>query len=183
MDFLTSYNGIDPTIKYKGQGNIMTSEIRFKIGSKLPSFVTKDAFGNTVTDMDLRGKISVIFFYPKDNTPGCTQEACDFRDNLDLFAERGISLYGISPDTPSAHQKFINKYQLNYTLLADEDRALGHAFGVCKEKNLFGIKRLSTERTTFIVDKTGTIIWMEERVKVSGHVERILSALQILVHP
>jgi len=161
----------------------MTSEIEFKIGSKLPSFTAKDAYGNVITDMDLRGKFSVIFFYPKDNTPGCTKEACGFRDNIEHFSSKNISLYGISPDTSVAHQKFINKYQLNFTLLTDEERTLAHAFGVCKEKNLFGIKRLSIERSTFIIDKAGTIIWMEQKVKVTGHVERVLSALQILAHP
>ncbi|MDR3624528.1 MAG: peroxiredoxin [Chlamydiales bacterium] len=161
----------------------MTSEVQFKIGSKLPTFTLKDANDNVITDADLRGKISVIFFYPKDNTPGCTKEACDFRDHIDQFLDKGISLYGVSPDNATSHQKFIKKHSLNYTLLVDEDRSLANAFGVCKERNLFGIKRLTIERSTFIVDKAGTIIWMEQRVKVLGHVERILSALQILVHP
>lgn len=162
---------------------MMTSEIEFKIGSKLPPFKTVDAYGNVIADNDLKGKFSVIFFYPKDNTPLCTKEACDFRDHLEEFTNKDVSLYGISPDSTLVHQKFIKKHGLNFTLLVDEDRSLAHAFGVCKEKNLFGIKRLSIQRSTFIVDKTGTIIWMEEKVKVLGHVERVLSALQILVHP
>jgi peroxiredoxin Q/BCP len=151
-----------------------------KEGMKVPFFSVKDTLGNDFSNDNLMGKISVLFFYPKDMTPGCTKEACGFQDQLNDFEEKNVQIIGISPDSQSSHLKFSSKYELTYTLLSDTDLELCKKFGVYREKFNFGIKALGVERSTFIVDRDGTVLWTERKVKVEGHVERVLSFINSL---
>lgn len=151
-----------------------------KEGMKAPLFKTKDAFGNTFSSDQLLGKTSVIFFYPKDLTPGCTKEACGFQENLKAFEKKEVQIIGISPDGETSHQKFIAKHELSFTLLTDTNLEICKQFQVYKEKITFGIKALGIERSTFIIDKEGFIIWVERKVKVDGHVDRVLAFIDNL---
>lgn len=141
-----------------------------QIGDKMPVFKSKDQMGHVFLSDDLLGGPAVIYFYPKDNTPGCTREACDFRDHIEDFDQIDAVVIGISPDSPSSHEKFIEKHDLNFTLLSDESLEVCRKFGVINDQSLV--------RTTFIVDATGTIRWIESPVKVEDHVKRVKEALQ-----
>lgn len=149
---------------------------KIKVGDSIPSFAIKDCEGNELTDQDLIGIPVVIYFYPKDDTPGCTKEACSFRDHMGTLDALDVMVIGVSPDSPDSHQKFETKYQLNFTLLPDEKFELSQKFGAVKETN----GHLSIERTTFIINPEGKIQWMEQPVKVENHVERIIEALHSL---
>ncbi len=146
-------------------------------GEKAPEFSLKDAQDNTVSLSDFKGKQVVLYFYPKDNTPGCTTEACDFRDNLSRIAKSKAVVLGISADSIAAHQKFIAKQNLNFPLLSDPDLKALKAYGVWQEKSLYGRKFMGIVRTTFVIDKTGKISKVFPKVKVSGHVNEVLAAL------
>jgi thioredoxin-dependent peroxiredoxin len=119
----------------------------------------------------------VLYFYPKDDTPGCTTEACNFRDNMDLLSEAGALVYGISPDSIKAHDKFIQKYDLPFPLLADEGSKVAIAYGVWKEKSMYGKKYMGVERTTFLINPDGTIAKIWRKVKPAGHAEEVLKTI------
>ncbi len=144
------------------------------VGDQAPPFDAVDTTGRRVSSKEWAGKNVVLYFYPKDDTPGCTKEACAFRDELPSLTQLGALVVGVSPDDAASHQRFVSKYQLNFTLLADEERKLCNLFGVSKK--LFGI-----ERTTFLINSKGRIAWIEKPVTVAGHVERVTEALRSLV--
>ncbi len=146
-------------------------------GDKAPDFSAKDDEGNNVSLKDFRGKNVVLYFYPKDNTSGCTKEACDFRDNIGRIKRADTVVLGVSPDNEKSHTKFKLKFGLTFPLLVDEDKTLVNAYGVWKEKSMYGRKYMGVERTTFIIDAKGRIAKIFPKVKVAGHVDAVLEAL------
>jgi len=129
-----------------------------KAGDKAPGFTAKDQNGKTVSLSDFSGKKVILYFYPKDDTPGCTAEACDFRDNYQSMLSKGFEVIGVSTDDEKSHKKFETKYSLPFTLIADEEKSIVEAYGVWVEKNMYGKKYMGTARTTFIIDGDGTIL-------------------------
>jgi peroxiredoxin Q/BCP len=148
------------------------------VGDKAPDFSLPDQTGATVGLKGLRGKQVVLYFYPKDDTPGCTKEACGFRDAIKPIEKTGAVVLGVSTDGPASHQKFIAKYGLPFSLLCDEDAAVSKAYGVYKEKSLYGKKYWGIERSTFVIDGKGRIKAAFRKVKVDGHVDEVLEALK-----
>jgi peroxiredoxin Q/BCP len=146
-------------------------------GSKAPAFSLPDETGTLVSSASLAGKPYVIYFYPKDDTPGCTKQACDFRDNLKAFNSAKVRVLGVSPDDPNRHAKFKEKYGLNFTLLSDVEKTLISAYGIWIKKLNYGREYMGVQRSTFIVDKTGKIAKSWNGVRVPGHVEAVLAAL------
>lgn len=146
------------------------------VGDEFPEFSLPDQDGRTVTLSDLRGNRSIIYFYPKDDTPGCTVEACEFRDHQ--VAIEGARIVGVSPDSPKKHRKFVDKFELNFTLLADEEKTLIRAAGLWVEKTLYGKAYMGVERTTFLVDESGHIANIWRKVKPEGHAEAVAQALK-----
>ena len=146
-------------------------------GSKAPAFSLPDETGTIVSSASLTGKPYVIYFYPKDDTPGCTKEACDFRDNLKAFNSAKVRVFGVSPDDPKRHAKFKEKYGLNFTLLSDVDKTLIGAYGIWIKKLNYGREYMGVQRSTFLVDKSGKIAKAWNGVRVPGHVEVVLGAL------
>jgi thioredoxin-dependent peroxiredoxin len=132
---------------------------------------------------DLRGRRVVLYFYPRADTPGCTTEACEFRDAMRKFAAQGAAVVGVSPDKPAAQAKFKQKYSLPFTLLADEEKAAALAFGVWKEKNMYGRKTMGIERTTFVIGADGRIEKIYARVKAKGHAAAVLGELSPAAKP
>ncbi len=128
-----------------------------KKGDKAPEIVAKNQHGEIVKLSDFRGKKVILYFYPKDNTPGCTTEACNFRDNYQSLLDDGFEVIGVSIDSEQSHQKFIAKFELPFTLLADEDQKIVNDYGVWVEKNMYGKKYMGTARTTFVIDEDGVI--------------------------
>jgi thioredoxin-dependent peroxiredoxin len=147
-----------------------------KEGSTAPAFKTKDANGETVSLKDFRGQKVVLYFYPKDDTPGCTKEACSFRDTFSQFKKRGIAVLGVSPDSEASHKKFETKYKLPFTLLADTDRSIVEAYGVWGEKKFMGRTYMGVNRTTFLIDEKGKIKKIFEKVKPEDHANEVLEA-------
>jgi thioredoxin-dependent peroxiredoxin len=147
------------------------------VGGKAPPFSLPDETGTVVSSASLAGKPYVIYFYPKDDTPGCTKEACDFRDNLKAFNSAKVRVLGVSPDDPKRHAKFKEKYSLNFTLLSDVDKTLISAYGIWIKKLNYGREYMGVQRSTFIVDKSGKIAKAWNGVRVPGHVEAVLAAL------
>ena len=147
-----------------------------KEGSAAPAFKTTDANGEAVSLKDLRGQKVVLYFYPKDDTPGCTKEACSFRDAFSQFKKKGIAVLGVSPDKEASHQKFITKYKLPFTLLADADRSIAEAYGVWGEKKFMGRTYMGVHRTTFLIDEKGKIKKIFEKVKPEDHASEVLQA-------
>ena len=147
-----------------------------KEGSAAPAFKTKDANGETVNLKDLRGQKVVLYFYPKDDTPGCTKEACSFRDAFSKFKKKGIAVLGVSPDSEASHKKFAAKYKLPFTLLADPDREIAEAYGVWGEKKFMGRTYMGVHRTTFLIDEKGKIKKVFEKVKPEDHASEVLKA-------
>ena len=147
-----------------------------KEGSTAPAFKTTDANGETVNLKDLRGHKVVLYFYPKDDTPGCTKEACSFRDAFSKFKKRGITILGVSPDSEKSHQKFVTKYNLPFTLLADTDHSIADAYGVYGEKKFMGRTYMGIHRTTFLIDEKGKIKKVFEKVKPEDHADEVLGA-------
>ena len=147
-------------------------------GNIAPDFTLPDAYGKMHRLSDYRGKRVVLYFYPKDNTPGCTIEACDFRDKNSAINTAGAATLGVSPDNSSSHQKFIVKYNLGFTLLADVDKEVAKKYGVWKEKNNYGQTYWGIERTTFLIDEEGKIAKVFSKVQVQGHVEEVLATLK-----
>jgi peroxiredoxin Q/BCP len=146
-------------------------------GDKAPEFKAASDTGKTVSLKDLRGKKIILYFYPKDNTPGCTQEACDFRDSLARFDEKNVVVLGISPDSVESHRKFKAKFELPFPLLADEDHKIAEAYGAWGEKSLYGRKFMGIIRSTFVIDEKGRISAVYGKVKVTGHVDQLLAAV------
>lgn len=144
-----------------------------KIGDMAPDFSLLSDQNEKISLRDLRGKKVVLFFYPKDNTPGCTKEACDFRDSIPAFQTQNTVIIGISKDSVKSHQKFKEKYALPFTLLADENSETCHAYGVINKKTLFGKLFDGIERTTFLIDEMGIIRYIWRKVKVAGHVQHV----------
>ncbi|MGI8735350.1 MAG: thioredoxin-dependent thiol peroxidase [Pyrinomonadaceae bacterium] len=149
-----------------------------KEGSVAPAFTTTDADGNTVKLKDFRGEKVVLYFYPKDDTPGCTREACSFRDAFAEFKKRGIKILGVSPDKESSHKKFREKYKLPFTLLADTDRSIAEAYGTWGEKKFMGRTYMGVNRTTFLIDEKGKIKKVFQKVKPDEHAREVLDAFQ-----
>ena len=147
-------------------------------GKAAPAFSLKDANGKTVALSDFKGKNVVVYFYPKDDTPGCTAEACAFRDGIDEIKSRGAVVLGISTDSVESHQKFKSKFDLNFPLLSDADKAVAQAYGTWKEKSMYGKKYMGIERTTFIIDELGKISHIFPKVKVDEHYDQVLDALE-----
>ncbi len=149
-------------------------------GDQLPKFSLAADDGSVVTADSLRGKNTVLYFYPKDDTSGCTKEACDFRDAFPRFGKTNAQVIGVSPDSVESHIKFKKKYQLPFQLLADEGHKLADALGVWKEKSMYGKKYMGVERTTVLIDRTGRVTRIFPKVRVPGHVEEVEAALRAL---
>jgi peroxiredoxin Q/BCP len=147
-----------------------------KEGSTAPAFKTTNTNGDTVSLKDLRGQKVVLYFYPKDDTPGCTKEACSFRDAYSKFKKRGITILGVSPDSEKSHQKFTTKYELPFTLLVDTDHSIADAYGVYGEKKFMGRTYMGIHRTTFLIDEKGKIRKVFEKVKPEDHADEVLGA-------
>lgn len=149
-----------------------------KVGQKAPNFSVKDDSGKDVKLSDFKGKKVVLYFYPKDDTPGCTKEACNFRDGIDEIKKQGAVVLGVSADSVQSHQKFKTKFDLNFQLLSDADKKIVEDYGVWKEKSMYGRKYMGIERTTFVIDKDGKISHIFPKVKVAQHYDEVLEALR-----
>jgi thioredoxin-dependent peroxiredoxin len=149
-------------------------------GTKAPSFTLAADDGSKVKLSDLKGSPVVLYFYPADDTPGCTKEACAFRDRSAELKKLGAKVYGVSPDDVASHVKFKSKYKLNFPLLADPDHAVAEKFGAWREKNMYGKKRMGIARSTFLIDAEGVIQRLWKAVKVDGHDEAVIAALKDL---
>lgn len=147
-------------------------------GKKAPDFSLPDQNGNKVKLSGFKGKYVVLYFYPKDDTSGCTKEACNFRDSFPKFNNTDAVIIGVSPDSVASHKKFAEKYNLPFTLLADEDKKVVEKYGVWKEKSMYGKKYMGVERTTFIIDPEGKIKKIFPKVKVDNHHNEVLEALK-----
>jgi peroxiredoxin Q/BCP len=143
--------------------------MKLEIGQKAPNFKALNQKGEEITLDSLAGKKVVLYFYPKDNTPGCTAQACSLRDNYENLLAKGFTIYGISTDDAKSHQKFIDKFSLPFDLLVDTDLELVNAFGVWVEKSMYGKKYMGTARTTFILDEKGIITEIIEKVDTKNH--------------
>jgi thioredoxin-dependent peroxiredoxin len=143
-----------------------------QVGRKAPAFTLPSPQGN-ISLKDQLGKNVVLYFYPRDNTPGCTTEACDFRDQSAKLDEANTVVFGISPDSVASHEKFAAKFELPFTLLADEDHKVSEKYGVWVEKNMYGKKSMGIQRATFLIDKEGKIAAVWPKVKVAGHVAEV----------
>lgn len=144
------------------------------IGQTAPDFISKDQDGNSVKLSDYRGKKVVLYFYPKDSTPGCTAQACNLRDNYQALTDAGYVVLGISPDSEKRHQNFISKNELPFTLISDEDKSVHELYGTWQLKKFMGREYMGTVRTTFIIDESGTIENIIEKVKTKEHTAQIL---------
>lgn len=149
-----------------------------EIGTKAPDFELAASNGENVKLSDFLGKNIVLYFYPKDMTPGCTTEACDFRDKHESFAELNAVILGVSPDAMNRHDKFIEKYDLPFLLLADEEHKAAEAYDVWKLKKNFGKEYMGIERSTFVIDKDGQLVKEWRKVKVKGHVDEALQFIK-----
>ncbi len=149
-----------------------------KRGSKAPAFSLPSDGGGRVSLKDLKGKPVVLYFYPRDDTSGCTTEACEFRDNWKAVKATGGVVLGVSPDGVASHDKFRAKYKLPFPLLADEDHAVAEAYGAWGEKSMYGRKYMGILRTTFVIDGAGRIVEVFEKVKPKGHAEQVLASLR-----
>jgi peroxiredoxin Q/BCP len=146
-------------------------------GSKAPDFTLPTHDGTKLKLSSLRGQPVVLYFYPKDDTPGCTKEACGFRDAKAKLAKHEAVVLGVSPDSPASHEKFRTKYEIPFTLLADEGHAVAEKYGAWREKNMYGKKSMGIARSTFIIDAAGTVAKVFKSVKADGHAVQVLAAL------
>jgi peroxiredoxin Q/BCP len=146
-------------------------------GSPAPSFALPNGDGDTVTLAELRGQKVVLYFYPKDDTPGCTTQACDLRDSWQAIQEAGAVVLGVSPDGPDSHTRFAQKFQLPFSLLADQDHAVAEAYGAWGEKSMYGKSYMGIIRSTVIIDDEGIVSHVFPRVKPKGHADKVLAAL------
>jgi len=148
-----------------------------KEGDQAPSFTSTDQNGNTVSLSDFLGKKIVLYFYPKDNTPGCTAEACDFRDNYQSLKSKGYEVIGVSTDDEKSHKKFEEKFALPFTLLADNNKDIVEKYGVWVEKSMYGKKYMGTDRKTFVIDEQGKISTIIQKVDTKNATEQLLATL------
>jgi peroxiredoxin Q/BCP len=148
------------------------------VGDVAPDFTLPIDGGGEITLSSMRGKKVVLYFYPKDDTSGCTKEACDFREKISEFTKAGAVVLGMSPDSVKKHDKFKAKYDLPFSLVADEEKTALEAFGVWVEKSMYGRKYMGVERSTFLIDADGSIQSVWRKVKVPGHVDAVLDAVQ-----
>lgn len=148
-----------------------------KIGDKAPDFKLNSDSEKIISLKDFKGKKVILYFYPKDNTSGCTKEACDFRDNIKLFEKKNTVVIGVSKDSVESHKKFKSKFELPFHLLSDESTNMISDYGVWKEKSMYGRKYMGIERTTFLVNEKGIIENIWNKVKVPGHIEEILKSI------
>jgi peroxiredoxin Q/BCP len=148
--------------------------MKLKIGDKAPDFQAKDQDGNDISLGDFKGKKVVIYFYPKDNTPGCTAQACNLRDNYEALGESGYVVLGVSQDTEKSHKKFIEKQNLPFPLIADTDHSVHNLYGTWAEKQMYGKTYMGTVRTTFVIDEKGKIEDIIEKVNTKEHTAQIL---------
>jgi thioredoxin-dependent peroxiredoxin len=151
---------------------------KLKEGEKAPDFTAKDQNGNTVSLSDYKGKNIILYFYPKDDTPGCTAEACDFRDNYQSLLSKGFQVIGVSIDTEKSHKKFETKYSLPFPLIADPEQQIVEAYGVWVEKSMYGKTYMGTARTTFIIDENGVIKKIIEKVDSKNASQQVLDMLK-----
>ncbi|KAJ8306772.1 hypothetical protein KUTeg_015675 [Tegillarca granosa] len=151
------------------------------IGKKLPKFSLKNQDDKVITQTDLEGSYSVLYFYPKDDTPGCTKEACGFTENIKAFEKLGVKVYGVSPDDVASHKKFATKYKLKIELLADTEQKLCNALDVIGEKNMYGKIYRGVIRTTFIINPDGEIAEVYNNVRVDGHVDKVKEKITELI--
>ena len=150
-------------------------------GQAAPDFSLQDQHGTIVTLASLKGEPVVLYFYPKDDTPGCTKEACAFQDARTEYEQAGAKVVGVSPDSVVSHAKFAKKFNLEFTLLSDPDKAVCQAYGVWKERSMYGKTYMGVERTTFVIDPSGKVAKVFPKVKVEGHSEAILAAIKAMV--
>jgi len=155
-------------------------ELKLKEGDNAPEFAAMTNTGEQLALADLKGKPVVLYFYPKDDTPGCTKQACGIRDSYADFRKVGAVVLGVSPDPVKSHVKFINKFELPFTLLADEDKAIANAYGVWGEKSFMGRKYMGNHRVTFLIDAKGRIAKIWSAVKPETHAQEVLAALSEL---
>ncbi|MCD6039055.1 MAG: bcp [Gammaproteobacteria bacterium] len=148
-----------------------------KVGDQAPDFILVSDQHEEIALKKFRGKKVILYFYPKDDTPGCTREACDFHDNLEKFNKKNTEIIGVSKDSIEKHQKFKQKYHLSFTLLADEKGEVCESYGVINKKSLFGRSFLGIERSTFLIDEEGVICAIWRKVKVNGHSQQVLNEL------
>ena len=148
------------------------------VGQKAPDFTVLNDKGEKVKLSDFKGKKVVLYFYPKDDTPGCTKEACAFRDGISAIKKKGAEVLGVSTDSVESHQKFKKKFDLNFALLADTDKKIVDDYGTWKEKSMYGRKYMGIERTTFVIDEQGKISHIFPKVKVDQHYDEVLEALK-----
>jgi peroxiredoxin Q/BCP len=160
-------------IRYFSKQNLTSM---LQAGTPAPDFTVKDQDGNTVSLRDFKGKKVALYFYPKDNTPTCTEQACNLRDNISALKAKGITVLGVSVDSERKHQNFIKKFSLPFPLLADTDHKLVEAYGVWGEKTLFGRQYMGIHRVTFLIDKKGIIAHVIDKVASKNHTEQILKA-------
>jgi thioredoxin-dependent peroxiredoxin len=151
-----------------------TYDMKLKAGDKAPDFTVNDQNGNPVSLSDFKGKKVVLYFYPKDNTPGCTAQSCNLRDNHEALKAAGYEILGISKDPEKSHQKFIEKQRLPFTLLADTEKKVHEKYGTWVEKSMYGRKYMGTARNTFIINEAGIIEEIIEKVKTKDHTKQIL---------
>jgi peroxiredoxin Q/BCP len=147
------------------------------VGAKAPAFSAPDQTGKTVSLGDFKGRKVVLYFYPKDDTPGCTTEACSFRDEHTAFKQKGAVVIGVSPDSAKSHTKFIEKFSLPFTLLADEGHKIAEDYGVWVEKSMYGKTYMGVERSTFVIDGQGKLAAIYRKVKPAEHTAEVLAAL------
>jgi peroxiredoxin Q/BCP len=149
-----------------------------KVGDRAPDIELPDESGDTVRLKELKGKQVVLYFYPKDDTPGCTKEACSFRDSESAVKKTGAVVLGVSMDGQLSHQRFVDKFKLPFRLLSDEDAKVAKAYGAYKLKNMYGRTYWGIERSTFVIDQAGKLKAIFRKVKVDGHTEDVLKALK-----
>ncbi len=146
------------------------------VGTKAPAFSCSASSGTTVKLSEFKGKKAVVlYFYPRDNTPGCTKEACEFRDTHAMLRRAGVEVLGVSPDSLESHGKFADKYDLPFVLLSDQDHQLCRSYGVWQKKKMAGREYMGVVRTTFVIDKSGKMAYVFEKVKAAGHAEQVLA--------
>jgi peroxiredoxin Q/BCP len=153
--------------------------LKLVVGDKAPAFEGVNQHGKKITLNDFKGKKLILYFYPKDNTPGCTAEACDLNDNYEMWISKGYHVVGVSPDNEKSHQKFIEKYNLKFDLIADTDTKVLESFGVWGEKSMYGKKYMGVLRTTFVISENGIIEAVFEKVDTKNHSTQIKSSLNI----
>lgn len=151
-----------------------------ELGTKAPDFKAKTDQDTEISLNSLQGDWVVLYFYPKDNTPGCTKEACAFRDNMERLSDYEAKVIGVSPDSVKSHQNFIAKHELNFTLIADPDKEICNLFDIIGEKKMYGKSYLGVIRTTYIIDPEGIIRWVDPKVSVAGHVDKVIEAIKEL---